>query len=209
MPPVLERGTARIIYGPLRAVVEVAKESRVEFVPAYSHRPVVAFVAPPVVGSPEVPSTSVPEATPTPVLVVAPSPKPISDAAIFSAVDPLDVKVADIDRTYAALLRSFSGTLALTKLDGFVGPSSPRSTTTASALLAVPSVVTPPLVLPVKVTAPPELISTNFETVPVKVTVPLRFGVAAGTCAFAATATTLVMRAAFTAVLIVFNMVCS
>ena len=44
---------------------------------------------------------------------------------------------------------------------------------TASGLLATPSVVTPPPELPVRVTAPPELISTNFDTVALIVTVPV------------------------------------
>jgi hypothetical protein len=44
---------------------------------------------------------------------------------------------------------------------------------TASGLLAIPSVVTPPPELPVRVTAPPELISTNFDTVALMLTVPV------------------------------------
>ena len=36
-----------------------------------------------------------------------------------------------------------------------------------------PSVVTPPPELPVRVTVPPELISTNFETVALMLTVPV------------------------------------
>jgi hypothetical protein len=43
----------------------------------------------------------------------------------------------------------------------------------ASGLLATPSVVTPPPELPVSVMAPPELISTNFETVALMFTVPV------------------------------------
>ena len=39
--------------------------------------------------------------------------------------------------------------------------------------MATPSVVTPPPELPVRVTAPPELISTNFETVALMLTVPV------------------------------------
>jgi hypothetical protein len=44
---------------------------------------------------------------------------------------------------------------------------------TASGELVTPSVVTPPPEFPVSVTAPPELISTNFETVALIVTVPV------------------------------------
>jgi len=44
---------------------------------------------------------------------------------------------------------------------------------TASGEFVTPSVVTPPPELPVRVTAPPELISTNFETVALIVTVPV------------------------------------
>src|ERR1044071_8300691 len=54
-----------------------------------------------------------------------------------------------------------------------LGPSSPRLIETASGELATPSVVTPPPELPVSVTAPPELISTNFDTVALIVTVPV------------------------------------
>jgi hypothetical protein len=65
-----------------------------------------------------------------------------------------------------------SGTDAVTKLLVLLGPSSPRLIETARGLLATPSVVTPPPELPVRVTEPPELISTNFETVALMVTVP-------------------------------------
>src|SRR5678815_4770712 len=68
---------------------------------------------------------------------------------------------------------SLSGTCADTKLLVLLGPSSPRLIDTASGELATPSVVTPPPELPVRVTAPPELISTNFETVALIVTVPV------------------------------------
>jgi len=44
---------------------------------------------------------------------------------------------------------------------------------TASGELVIPSVVTPPPELPVRVTAPPELISTNFDTVALILTVPV------------------------------------
>jgi hypothetical protein len=44
---------------------------------------------------------------------------------------------------------------------------------TASGLLATPSVVTPPPELPLSVTAPPELISTNLDTVALMLTVPV------------------------------------
>jgi hypothetical protein len=89
------------------------------------------------------------------------------------AVVPELVTVAVIDKTYAALLRSLSGTDADTKLLVLDGPSSPRFIETASGLLTTPSVVTPPPELPVRVTEPPELISTNFETVALMLTVPV------------------------------------
>jgi hypothetical protein len=44
---------------------------------------------------------------------------------------------------------------------------------TASGEFATPSVVTPPPELPVSVTEPPELISTNLETVALMLTVPV------------------------------------
>jgi hypothetical protein len=88
-------------------------------------------------------------------------------------VVPVLVTVAVIDKTYAALLRSLSGTDAVTKLLVLDGPSSPRFIETASGLLTTPSVVTPPPELPVRVTEPPELISTNFETVALMLTVPV------------------------------------
>jgi hypothetical protein len=44
---------------------------------------------------------------------------------------------------------------------------------TASGLLTTPSVVIPPPELPLRATAPPELISTNFETVALMLTVPV------------------------------------
>jgi hypothetical protein len=72
------------------------------------------------------------------------------------------------------LLLILSGTEAVTKLLVLLGPSSPRLMTTASALSRTPSVVTPPPLLPESVAAPPELSSTNFETVPLTVTVPLQ-----------------------------------
>src|SRR6185436_17661291 len=68
---------------------------------------------------------------------------------------------------------SLSGTCAVTKLLVLLGPSSPRLIDTASGELVTPSVVTPPPELPVSVTAPPELISTNFDTVALMVTVPV------------------------------------
>jgi hypothetical protein len=89
------------------------------------------------------------------------------------AVVPELVTVAVIDKTYAALLRSLSGTDADTKLLVLDGPSSPRFIETASGLLTTPSVVTPPPELPVRVTEPPELISTNLETVALMLTVPV------------------------------------
>ena len=66
-----------------------------------------------------------------------------------------------------------SGTCAVTKLFVLLGPSSPRLIDTASGEFVTPSVVTPPPELPVSVTAPPELISTNFDTVALIVTVPV------------------------------------
>src|SRR5687768_2148934 len=126
------------------------------------------------VGSPEVAFVSVPVVwTPVPDLVTVPSPKPTSAAPILLVVVPVLLTVATIDNTYAALLLSFSGTCAVTKLLVLPGPSSPRLIDTASGLFATPSVVTPPPELPVRVTAPPELISTNFETVALTLTVPL------------------------------------
>jgi hypothetical protein len=53
------------------------------------------------------------------------------------------------------------------------GPSSPRFTTTANGLFAVPSVITLPPELPVSVTAPPDVNSTKFETVAFIVTDPV------------------------------------
>ena len=54
-----------------------------------------------------------------------------------------------------------------------LGPSSPRLMDTASGELVTPSVVTPPPEFPVSVTAPPELISTNLDTVALRLTVPV------------------------------------
>ena len=71
------------------------------------------------------------------------------------------------------LLRSLSGTLSFTKLLVLLGPTSPRSTATASGLFAVPSVMTLPPELPVSVTAPPEVNSTKLETVAFIVTEPV------------------------------------
>ena len=71
------------------------------------------------------------------------------------------------------MLLSFRGTEAVTKLFELLGPSSPRLIETANGLFATPSVVTPPPELPLSVTAPPELISTNFETVALMLTVPV------------------------------------
>ena len=61
----------------------------------------------------------------------------------------------------------------MTKLLVLLGPSSPRLIETASGLLVTPSVVTPPPEFPVRVTEPPELISTNLETVALMLTVPV------------------------------------
>jgi hypothetical protein len=108
-----------------------------------------------------------------PVLAIVPRPKPTSAAPILLLVVPELVTVALIDKTYAALLLNLSGTRAVTKLLVLAGPSSPRLIETASGLFATPSVVMPPPELPVSVTAPPELISTNLETVALIVTVPV------------------------------------
>src|SRR4029078_12802569 len=78
-----------------------------------------------------------------------------------------------MSKASGALLRSLSGTDAVTKLLVLLGPSSPRFIATASGELATPSVVTPPPELPVRVTAPPQLISTNFDTVALMLTVPV------------------------------------
>src|SRR5204862_7767663 len=122
------------------------------------------------VGSPAVALVSAPALTPRPVREAEPKPKPMSAAPILLLLVPELVTVAAIDKTYAALLRNLSGTDALTKLLVLLGPSSPRLIDTASGLLATPSVVTPPPELPVSVTEPPELISTNFETVALMLT---------------------------------------
>src|SRR6185369_1242202 len=95
------------------------------------------------------------------------------EATMWLAVVPELVTVAAIDKTYGALLRSLSGTCAVTKLLVLLGPSSPRLIDTARGEFVIPSTVTPPPELPVSVTAPPELISTNFDTVALIVTVPV------------------------------------
>ena len=61
----------------------------------------------------------------------------------------------------------------MTKLFVLLGPSSPRLIDTASGEFVTPSVVTPPPEFPVRVTAPPELISTNLDTVALMLTVPV------------------------------------
>jgi len=174
-PLALLRGTAFIIYAPFKAVVEAEKALKLERAAVNSYLPLVALIEPFAarVGSPDVALVSVPVVfMPVPARVIAPNPKPISEAEILLPVVPELVTVALIESTYAALLRSLSGTVAVTKLLVLLGPSSPRLTTAASGLFAVPSVVTPPPVLPPNVTAPPEFISTNFETVAFIVTVP-------------------------------------
>ena len=171
----LLRGTAFIMYAPLRAVVELEKALKLDRAAVNSYLPLVALIEPFAarVGSPDVALVSVPDVcTPVPERVTAPSPKPTSEAEILLPVVPELVTVAFIESTYAALLRNLRGTVAVTKLLALLGPSSPRLTTAVSGLLAVPSVVTPPPVLPLKVTAPPEFISTNFETVALIETVP-------------------------------------
>src|SRR5436190_9960403 len=158
-----------MICEPFNAVVDDENALRFDRAAVNSQRPVTGFTEPFAgsVGSPEVALVSVPDVfTPIPARVTAPRPNPTSAAVILFAVVAVLETVAIIERTYAALLRSLSGTSASTKLFVFDGPSSPRFMTTASGLLTVPSVVTPPPELPVSVTAPPELISTNFETVP-------------------------------------------
>src|SRR5207253_6989743 len=126
------------------------------------------------VGSPDVALVSVPAVfTPVPDRVTEPRPNPTSAAPILLLVVPVLVTVAFIERTYAALLLSLSGTDAVTKLFALLGPSSPRVIETANGLFTTPSVVTPPPELPLSVSAPPELISTNFETVALMPTVPV------------------------------------
>src|SRR6185369_6038484 len=174
-PLALLRGTAFMMIGPLSAVVAEEKALRFDLTAVNSYLPVVPFTEPfaASVGSPEVAFVSEPLLTPRPVRETVPRPKPTSAATILLEVVPELVTVALIDKTYAALLRSFSGTCAVTKLLVLLGPSSPRLIATASGELVTPSVVTPPPELPVRVTAPPELISTNFETVALMVTVPV------------------------------------
>jgi hypothetical protein len=161
---------------PLSAVVAEENAFRFDLTAVNSYRPLVAFTDPlaAIVGSPEVAFVSVPvPLTPVPDRVTVPRPKPTSAAPILLDVLPELVTVAVIDKTYPALLLSLSGTVAITKLLVLVGPSSPRLMDTARGLLTTPSVVTPPPELPVRVTAPPELISTNFETVALMLTVPV------------------------------------
>jgi hypothetical protein len=175
-PLALLRGTAFMMIGPLSAVVADENALRFDLTPVNSYLPVVPLIDPLAgdVGSPEVAFVSAPVVlTPIPNLETVPRPKPISAASILLAVVPELVTVAVIDKTYDALLRSFSGTWAMTKLFVLPGPSSPRLIDTASGEFVTPSVVTPPPELPVRVTAPPELISTNFETVALMLTVPV------------------------------------
>ncbi len=175
-PFVLLRGTAFIMYAPFKAVVELENTLRFDLTAVNSYLPVVALTEPFAarVGSPEVAFVSVPDVfTPVPERVTEPSPKPTSAAKILLPVVPELVTVAFIERTYAALLLILSGTVAVTKLLALLGPNSPRLMETASGLLMLPSVVTPPPEFPLKVTAPPELSSTNFETVALIETVPV------------------------------------
>jgi hypothetical protein len=133
-PLALLRGTAFMMIGPLSAVVEDENALRFDLTAVNSQRPVVPFTDPLAgsVGSPEVAFVSEPEFTPTPDLVIVPRPKPTSAAPILLAVVPELVTVALADNTYAALLRSLSGTCAVTKLFVLLGPSSPRLIDTAS-----------------------------------------------------------------------------
>jgi hypothetical protein len=174
-PFALLRGTAFMMIGPLSAVVEDENALRFDLTAVNSQRPVVPFTDPLAgsVGSPEVAFVSEPLFTPRPLLVIVPRPKPTSAAPILLAVVPELVTVALADNTYEALLRSLSGTDAVTKLFVLLGPTSPRLIDTASGEFVTPSVVTPPPELPVRVTEPPELISTNFETVALMLTVPV------------------------------------
>src|ERR1043166_9823644 len=135
-----------MMIGPLSAVVADENALRFERTAVNSHRPVPALTDPFAgnVGSPEVAFVSAPALTPKPVRETVPRPKPTSAAPIMLAVVPELVTVAVIDKTYAALLRSLSGTDAVTKLLVLLGPSSPRLIETASGLLTTPSVVTPP-----------------------------------------------------------------
>src|ERR1044072_23494 len=164
-----------MMIGPLSAVVTEEKALRFDRTAVNSYRPVPALTDPFAgrVGSPDVAFVSEPALTPTPVRETVPRPKPPSAGPILLAVVPELVTVAVIDKTYAALLRSLSGTDADTKLLVLDGPSPPRFIETASGLLTTPAVVTPPPELPVRVTEPPELISTNLETVALMLTVPV------------------------------------
>src|SRR5688572_11357846 len=165
-----------MINAPLSAVVAEEKKLRFDRTAVNSYRPVVAFTDPFAanVGSPAVAFVSVPvKWTPVPVRVTEPRPKPTSAAPMRLVVVPELVTFALTDKTYGALLLSFSGTCAITNGLVLLGPSSPRLIETASGELTTPSVVTPPPELPVRVTAPPELISTNLETVALTVTVPV------------------------------------
>src|ERR1044072_1777957 len=164
-----------MMIGPLSAVVTEEKALRFDRTAVNSYRPVPALTDPFAgrVGSPDVAFVSEPALTPTPVRETVPRPKPTSAAPILLAVVPELGTGAVIRKTYAALLRRFTGTVAHTKLLVLDGPSSPRFIKPASGLLTTPSVVTPPPELPVRVTEPPELISTNLETVALMLTVPV------------------------------------
>ena len=197
-PFVLLRGTAFIIYAPFKAVVALENAFRFDLVAVNSYLPVVALIEPfaASVGSPEVAFVSVPDVfTPVPERVTEPKPKPTSAAEILLPVVPVLVTVAFIERTYAALLLILSGTVAVTKLPVLLGPNSPRFMETASGLLTLPSVVTPPPELPLSVTAPPELSSTNFETVAFIVAVPVVLCADTATANIAVIIVTPIMRA--------------
>src|SRR5688572_14782178 len=106
-----------MMNAPLSAVVAEEKKLRFDRTAVNSYRPVVAFTDPFAanVGSPAVAFVSVPvKWTPVPVRVTEPRPKPTSAAPMRLVVVPELVTFALIDKTYGALLLSFSGTCAIT-----------------------------------------------------------------------------------------------
>src|SRR5690349_5703919 len=163
--------TVLLIRGPVNTAPETAYAPRVELAPANTQRP-VASVLPPTVGSPGVAFVSTPAAR-FAGRAAGVKPKPTSVSFKLKLVAPAPATLLTILSWYATLLRSLSGTLSCTKLFVLLGPNSPMLTTTASGLLAVPSVMTLPPELPVSVTAPPEVNSTKFDTVAVMVTEPV------------------------------------
>src|SRR5678815_1808134 len=163
--------TALLIRGPLNTAPDTAYAPSVEFAPENTQRP-LASVLPPTVGSPGVALVSTPAAR-FAGRAAGVKPKPTSVSLRLKLVAPAPATLLTMLSWYATLLRSLTGTLNFTKLLVLLGPSSPRLTTTASGLFAVPSVMMLPPELPVSVTAPPEVNSTKFETVAVIVTEPV------------------------------------